>query len=52
MKNLDLNKYGVHEMNAGEMKAAEGGVSIIRAEGFLDGVEGNQHLWIFGIKIF
>jgi hypothetical protein len=25
MKNLDLNNYGVQEMNAGEMKAVEGG---------------------------
>ena len=25
MKNLDLNKYGVQEMNAGEMRKAEGG---------------------------
>ena len=52
MRNLDLNNYGVQEMNVGEMNKVEGGISIIRAEGFLDGVEGNQHLWIFGIKIF
>lgn len=25
MKNLDLNKYGVQEMNAGEMRKVEGG---------------------------
>jgi hypothetical protein len=25
MKNLDLNKYGVQEMNAKEMKTTEGG---------------------------
>jgi hypothetical protein len=53
MKNLDLNKCSVQEMNAGELKSVEGGdVSIIVAEGFLDGVKGNEHLWIFGIKIF
>ena len=27
MKNLDLNKYGVQEMNAGEMSVVEGGAS-------------------------
>jgi len=26
MKNLDLNKYGVQEMNAEEMKATDGGI--------------------------
>lgn len=26
MKNLDLNKYGVQEMNAGEMRENNGGV--------------------------
>ena len=25
MKNLDLNKFGVQEMNAGEMRQTEGG---------------------------
>jgi|GEM_PF-6816571 len=25
MKNLDLNKFGVQEMNAGEMRVQEGG---------------------------
>jgi hypothetical protein len=28
MKNLDLNNYGVHEMNAGEMKATDGGFLV------------------------
>ena len=26
MKNLDLNNYGVQEMNAGEMQSVEGGL--------------------------
>jgi len=26
MKNLDLNNYGVQEMNAEEMKAVDGGI--------------------------
>lgn len=53
MKSLDLNKYGVQEMNAEEIaKVNGGGLSILVAEGFLDGVSGNEHLWIFGIKIF
>jgi lactobin A/cerein 7B family class IIb bacteriocin len=26
MKNLDLNGFGVQEMNAGEMRATEGGI--------------------------
>ena len=28
MKNLDLNKYGVQEMNAGEMKENNGGILL------------------------
>jgi hypothetical protein len=27
MKNLDLNNYGVQEMNAGEMREIEGGLA-------------------------
>ncbi|NDP21518.1 MAG: hypothetical protein GZ091_10610 [Paludibacter sp.] len=53
MKNLDLNNYGVLEMNAEEMRINEGGsLALIVGEGFLDGVSGNEHLWIFGFKIF
>jgi len=29
MKNLDLNSYGVQEMNAEEMRVAEGGWIIV-----------------------
>ncbi|MDD4971353.1 MAG: hypothetical protein PHT07_18135 [Paludibacter sp.] len=53
MKNLNLNKYGVQEINAGEIAKVDGGsLSIVVAEGFLDGVSGNEHLWLFGIKLF
>ena len=31
MKNLDLNKYGVLEMNAGEMNVVDGGLFWIPA---------------------
>lgn len=34
-----------------EIKGGDG-VRIIVAEGFFDGVEGNEHLYIFGIRIF
>lgn len=34
-----------------EVKGGDG-VNIIVAEGFLDGIKGNEHLYIFGIRIF
>lgn len=37
-----------------EMKSVRGGdgVNIILLEGFMDGEKGNEHMYIFGIKIF
>ncbi len=34
-----------------EIKGGDG-VNIIVAEGFLDGIEGNEHRYIFGFQIF
>lgn len=35
MKNLDLNKYGVQEMNAGEVRETNGGKGILKTLRFL-----------------
>ena len=38
MKNLDLNNYGVQEMNAGEMRDVEGGNPLFFLALFILGV--------------
>jgi len=45
MKNLDLNNFGVQEMNAGEMRETDGGKDIFGWElmfpGIMDGYNPN-----------
>ena len=48
MKNLEI--MGVQEMDAMEMRRAQGGISFIRIEGWFDGEKGSRG-YLFGIKI-
>jgi hypothetical protein len=46
MENLEI--MGVQEMDAKEMREGNGGISIIKITGLLDGVKGNTKLYLFG----
>lgn len=49
-KKLDLN---LNEISEKDLKNINGGVvKIMVAEGFMDGIKGNEHLWILGFKVF
>jgi len=51
MKNLDLNSYGVQEMDANEIKNLDGGFSIIKITGVLDGIKHNTEVYVFGFRV-
>lgn len=42
----------MQEMNLQEMKSANGGISIIKVTGAMDGIKGNTEVYIFGIRVF
>lgn len=42
----------MQEMNLQEMKSTNGGISIVKVTGAMDGVKGNTEVFIFGIRVF
>lgn len=42
----------MQEMNLQEMKSINGGISIVKVTGAMDGVKGNTEVFIFGIRVF
>ncbi|WP_421920454.1 bacteriocin [Marinifilum sp.] len=49
MKNLEM--FQVQELTKNEMKKVQGGISIIRIEGWFDGKKGSRG-YLFGKKIW
>ena len=47
MANLEFK-----ELNAQELEEVNGGFSILKFVGFLDGVKGNEEIYIFGIRVY
>lgn len=50
-KKLDSIR-GIQELKLDEMKEIQGGASILRLTGILDGIRGNTHLYFFKWRIF
>lgn len=49
---MNLEKFGVQELNAQEQKKAKGGFSILRITGVLDGIKNNTNVYLFGFRIY
>ena len=49
MKNLDLNRYGIQEMEAKAMEATNGGFkfNLLLVEGDTETVKGHRWRWIW-----
>lgn len=45
---MNLNNLNLVELNAQELQQVEGGWYIIRITGFLDGIDGNFKISLFG----
>lgn len=45
---MNLENLNLVELNAQEIQSIDGGWYIIRITGFLDGIDGNFHVSLFG----
>ncbi len=52
MKKINLSNCGLIELSQKDLQSTQGGISIIRVVGALDGIKGNTEVYIFGIRVY